>query len=171
MFYGKEFKSLNKAKVKYVVAGGVAVVLYGFLRYTKDVDLIVHLEEKNLTRLFDTLLKIGYRPKVPVTKDQFIDAKTRKKLQKEKGMIVFSFYHKSNPFKAIDMFVKEPIKFSSLYKKRCKIRVEGIIIPLISLDHLRILKKRAGRAHDLDDLDQLDAIKKIKGKKQNDKKR
>src|SRR3989338_7356690 len=106
MFYGEVFKALNKAKVKYVVAGGVAVVLYGFLRYTKDVDLIVHLEERNLSKLFDALSKIGYRQKAPVTKEQFIDAKQRKLWQKEKGMIVFSFYHKSDPLKAIDMFVK-----------------------------------------------------------------
>jgi len=165
MFYGDVFKALNKARVKYVVAGGVAVVLYGFLRYTKDVDLIVHLEEKNLTRLFDALLKIGYHPKVPVTKGQFIDAKSRKKWQKEKGMIVFSFYHTNDPFKAVDMFIEEPIKFSSLYEKRTKVKTEGMIVPLISLDHLRILKRRAGRPHDLDDLDQLDAIKKFRGKR------
>jgi len=127
MFYEDVFKALNKARVKYVVAGGVAVVLYGFLRYTKDVDLIVHLEEKNLIRLFDALLKIGYHPKVPVTRDQFIDAKSRKKWQKEKGMIVFSFYHTNDPFKAIDMFIEEPIKFSSLYEKRTKVKAEGMI--------------------------------------------
>ena len=43
IFYGKVFKALNKAKVKYVVAGGVAVVLYGYTRYTGDLDLIVLL--------------------------------------------------------------------------------------------------------------------------------
>ena len=165
MFHGEVFKALNKAGVRYVVAGGVAVVLYGFLRYTKDVDLIVHLEEKNLTKLFDALLKIGYHPKVPVTKEQFIDAKTRKRWQKEKGMIVFSFYHKNDPLKAVDMFVEEPIQFSLLYKKRTIIRHEGVAVPLISLEHLRILKKRAGRAHDLDDLEQLDAIKKFESKR------
>ena len=165
MLYGKVFNALNKAKVKYVVAGGMAVVLYGFLRYTKDVDLIVHLEEKNLDRFYDALLKIGYRPKVPVTKDQFVDAKCRKQWQKEKGMIVFSFYHINDPFQAIDMFVEEPIEFSSLYKKRTKINAEGVVVPLISLDHLRVLKKRAGRPHDLDDLVQLNAIRSFRNKK------
>lgn len=164
MFYGNVFRALNKAGVKYVVAGGVAVVLYGFLRYTKDVDLVVHLEENNLARLFDALLKIGYHPKVPVIKEQFIDAKIRKRWQKEKGMIVFSFYHKNDPFKAIDMFVEEPIRFSLLYKNRTIVKSEGVRVPLISLDHLRILKKRAGRPHDLDDLEQLNAIKRFKNK-------
>lgn len=165
MLYGEVFKALNKARVKYVVAGGMAVVLYGYVRYTKDVDLIVHLKENNLSKLFDVLSRIGYRPKAPVTKDQFVDKKNMKRWQEEKGMIVFSFYHNKDPFKVIDMFVEEPIKFSSLYEKRTKVRAEGIVVPLISLDHLRMLKKRAGRPHDLDDLAQLDAIRAFKNKK------
>jgi predicted nucleotidyltransferase len=164
MFYGDVFKALNRARVRYVVAGGVAVVLYGFLRYTKDVDLIVHLQEENLARLFDALLKIGYYPKAPVSKEQFVDAKIRERWRKEKGMIVFSFYHKSDPFKAIDMFIEEPMCFSLLHKNRTIVKSEGVRVPLISLDHLRILKKRAGRPHDLDDLEQLNAIKRFRNK-------
>ena len=44
IFYGKVFKALNKAKVKYVIVGGAAVILHGYLRSTKDLDLIVQLE-------------------------------------------------------------------------------------------------------------------------------
>jgi len=47
MFYGEVFKALNKAKVKYVVAGGVAVALHGYQRFTQDLDLYVLLETKN----------------------------------------------------------------------------------------------------------------------------
>jgi len=43
MFYGEVFKALNKDKVKYVVAGGVAVNLYGYPRFTKDLDDIIQL--------------------------------------------------------------------------------------------------------------------------------
>ena len=63
MFYGEVFKALNKAKVKYVVAGGVAVVLHGYHRLTKDLDLVVLLEKKNLEKFFEALKKIGYIPR------------------------------------------------------------------------------------------------------------
>ena len=79
MFYGEVFKALNKAKVKYVVAGGVAVVLHGYHRSTKDLDIIALLEKKNLEKLFDAFESIGYMPKVPVTKKQFIDSKQRER--------------------------------------------------------------------------------------------
>ncbi len=162
MFYGEVFKALNKAKVKYVVAGGVAVVLHGYVRNTGDLDLIVFLEEKNLKLFFNALKTVGFLPKVPVTQEQFSDAKQRNQWKKTKGMIVFSFVYKDPPFQLIDMFVDEPIAFRDLYQKKKNIRVEGITIPLISIAHLIKLKKKAGRNKDLDDIVQLNEIKRIK---------
>lgn len=150
MNYEKVFKALNKAKVKYVVAGGVAVVLYGYPRLTRDLDLIVFLEEKNLGRFFDALVSVGYSPKVPVSKSQFQNSRERERWKKEKGMIVFSFVETKPPFEMIDMFVGEPIKFEDVYKKRGMVSVEGISIPIISIDHLIRLKKKASRPKDLD---------------------
>ena len=158
-FYDDVFKALNKAQVKYVVAGGAAVVFHGYMRFTKDLDLIVFLEEKNLERLFDALKKIGYQPKVPVTKEQFIDKRQRNIWEKEKNMIVFSFCHQNPPFHLIDMFIGEPIPFKQVYKHRVNAKVEGMTIPLISIDHLRKLKQMAGRPQDLIDIVQLDHIK------------
>ena len=155
MLYGEVFKALNKAKVKYVVAGGVAVILYGYERLTKDLDLIVFLEDKKLNKFYEALINLGYQPKVPVKKEQFIDPKQRKRWQKEKGMIVFSFCHTKPPFKVIDMFIQEPFPFAEIYKKRFEIEIERIKIPLISINQLRILKQQAGRPHDLIDLVQL----------------
>ena len=159
--YGKVFKALNKAKVKYVVAGGMAVVLYGYFRHTGDLDLIVFLEKKNLENFYKALKTINYFPKVPVTVEQFSDSKQRDRWKKEKGMIVFSFVYRNPPFQLIDMFVNEPIPFEQLYKKKRDIKVEGVKIPLINIDHLLKLKKDAGRDKDLNDIVQLKEIKRI----------
>lgn len=159
MNYKKVFKALNKAKVKYVVAGGVAVVLYGYPRLTQDLDLIVLLEEKNLGRFFDVLVSVGYAPKVPVQKSQFQSKSERERWKKEKGMIVFSFVDRKPPFEMIDMFVGEPIKFQDVYQDRKIVKVQRVSIPLISMDHLIRLKKKASRPKDLDDIIQLKHIK------------
>ena len=161
MFYQDVFEILDKTKIKYVVAGGVAVAMHGYPRFTKDLDLIVYLETKNLAKFFDAMTAAGYSPRVPVTKGQFIDAGQRKKWQKEKGMIVFSFYHRDPPFKAVDMFVTEPIKFSVLYKKRVKANAGPLVIPLISISHLKVLKKKAGRFQDKNDIIQLTEIERL----------
>ena len=161
IFYGRVFKALNKAKVKYVVVGGAAVVLHGYPRLTKDLDLIVFLEARNLEKLFSALKSADYGPKVPITKEQFKDKKQRELWKKEKGMIVFSFVEKDPPFKLIDMFVDEPLPFDEIYKKRVYANLEGIKVPLISIDHLKKLKEIAGRPQDLIDIVQLEAIQRL----------
>ena len=162
IFYGEVFKALNKVKVKYVVAGGMAVNLHGYPRFTKDLDLIVFLEDKNLEKLFEALQSIGYSPKVPVTKEQFKDKKQRDLWKKEKGMIVFSFVENKPPLKLIDIFVDEPFPFDEIYEKRVQIKVNGIIVPVININQLKKLKKAAGRPQDLIDFVQLEAIQRIR---------
>ena len=161
IFYGEVFRTLNKAKVKYIVAGGVAVVLYGYMRITADLDLIVFLESENLKKFYDALKSIDYLPKVPVTKDQFSDLNQQERWKKEKGMIIFSFVSTKPPFQLIDMFVNEPITFKELDKKMKYVTARGIRVPLIGIDHLVQLKKDAGRDKDLIDIDQLNEIKRL----------
>jgi hypothetical protein len=161
MFYEEVFKALNKARVKYVVVGGVAVVLHGYPRLTQDLDLIVFLEENNLARCFDVLAGIGYAPKAPVTRAQFLDEKERAKWGKEKGMTVFSFVNRKPPFNLVDIFIKHPFDFEIIYSKRKVIKAGGISIPIMDIDHLIRIKRKAGRGKDLDDIVQLNAIKKF----------
>jgi len=162
MNYEKVFKALNKAKVKYVIAGGVAVVLHGFMRLTNDLDLIVFLQEQNLGRFFEALKGAGFVPKVPVTKEQFQDQKQRSIWKKDKGMIVFSFVQRDPPFEMIDMLVDEPIKFDAIYKLHEKVNLKGVSVPVIAIDHLIRLKQKASRPKDLEDIVQLKHIKKYR---------
>lgn len=161
MFYGEVFKALNNARVKYVVVGGTAVVLHGYMRLTNDLDLVVDLEENNLDKFFNTLKKINYHPKVPVTKEQFKDPKQRQAWRKEKKMIVLSFYKNQSPFPLIDVFIYDPIPFDQLYNKRIRAKIKGMTIPIISINHLKRLKKLAGRPQDLMDIVQLEAIQRL----------
>lgn len=159
MLFSKVFKALNKSRVRYVVAGGAAVVLYGYPRFTGDLDLIVDLEERNLEKFYDALTAISYFPKVPVTRDQLKDKQMRDKWRREKGMVVFSFVHKNPPFEIVDMFIDEPIKFQDIYKQRKIIRIDNVRVPLIGIDHLIKLKQKADRLKDREDVAQLKAVK------------
>ncbi len=158
LVYEDVFKVLNHARIKYVVAGGVAVVLHGFPRYTGDLDLMVYLDEKNLGRFFDALGKVGFLPKVPVKKEEFQDESTRKRWKKEKNMIVFSFQNRQPPFRLIDMFVDEPLRFSDVDRKALRVRYGRVNIPIMAIEHLIELKNAAGRGKDLEDIVQLRAI-------------
>ena len=163
MFYLEVFRALNRGRIQYVVAGGVAVILHGYMRFTVDLDLVVHLEDKNLGKLWDVLHKLGYQPKVPVTREQFTDRKERAKWPKY-NMVVFAFFHLKDPTKLIDMFIREPIPFDLLRKKAVNVKSGGLTIPIISLEHLRKLKQKAGRDKDMIDLSNLDEIWRLKRK-------
>ncbi|MDI6807796.1 MAG: hypothetical protein QME66_02290 [Candidatus Eisenbacteria bacterium] len=161
MFYDEVFRILNKKRVRYVVAGGMAVVLHGFARFTADLGIILHLEERNIDRFFDALHELGYNPQVPVTREQFKDRTSRAEWISRKGMVVFSFLHPREHLKAIDVFIEEPMTFGTLAKNAKRIRVEDLSIPVISLRHLMRLKKKAGRPQDAIDLANLKEIQKL----------
>jgi len=47
--------SLNKAGARYIVIGGMAMVLHGFNRGTEDIDLLVDRTVENIARLREAL--------------------------------------------------------------------------------------------------------------------
>lgn len=53
------FKCLKKHKVKYLVIGGIAAVLYGVPRATFDLDILIEANSKNVQKLLDALLEAG----------------------------------------------------------------------------------------------------------------
>jgi len=54
--------ALHGAEVRYLIAGGLAVGAHGYLRSTRDVDLVVRLVAENVERPFAALQGLGYRP-------------------------------------------------------------------------------------------------------------
>jgi hypothetical protein len=46
---------LAEAKVDFVLVGGLAVILQGYVRFTEDVDLLLSDSPDNLSRLLETL--------------------------------------------------------------------------------------------------------------------
>lgn len=165
MFYEQVFRQLNKHRVKYLVAGGVAVVLHGVVRFTADLDLFVELTAENWAKFIRAMKKLGYKPKLPVKLEDFGNVKKRKKWIKEKGMKVFSLYHTKRHFELIDIFVKEYINFDLAYKQRRIVKAKNIRLPLVCIKDLKRLKKIAGRAQDLADIGSLEELEKIEKEK------
>lgn len=50
---------LCRAKIDYLVAGGVAVCLNGFVRTTQDLDLLIEASPENVRRLLSCLAEFG----------------------------------------------------------------------------------------------------------------
>jgi len=150
--FKKLFSSLNKESVRYMVAGGIAVNLYGIERATADIDIVVNLEKRNLSKFIRVAKKLGLKPKVPVTLNDFTDSEKRKSWIVDKGMMVFSLYDTKNPFFLIDIFVEVPFDFDEVYKQRKRIKFEDTIIPVVPIKTLIEMKKKSGRPQDRADV-------------------
>lgn len=144
--------------IRYVVVGGVAVVLHGFVRATMDLDLVVSLDPANARKFLDLVKELGYRPKIPVPLEQFADPAKRQEWIETKGMRVFSLHHSKRIQELVDVFTKEPIPFEELYAHRIRVPVEGISINIASRQDLKILKQAAGRPQDLQDIAALNQL-------------
>ena len=78
-------KALNRAKVRYLIVGGLAVNAHGFVRLTRDVDIVLHLKKSNVVRGLDALHQTGFRMAIPEKAGAFADAKTRERWRREKN--------------------------------------------------------------------------------------
>jgi hypothetical protein len=56
--------SLNEAGVDYVVVGGVAMNLHGFVRATEDLDIFIRPEPANVERLRNALKAVWSDPSI-----------------------------------------------------------------------------------------------------------
>lgn len=146
-------KALNDAEVRYLIAGGLAVVAHGYLRFTADVDLILDLEQPNAGKALAALKALGYRPRAPVPMEQFGDPEMRERWIREKGLTVFSLHSTDHPATEIDLFVKSPLDFEQAYRTALQLEVvPGLSATFVGFDDLVKLKEKAGRPQDLADL-------------------
>ena len=150
--FKKLFSSLNKASIKYMVAGGIAVNLYGIERATADLDIALELEKGNLLKFINVAEELGLRPKIPVQLGDFIDPEKRRSWRMDKGMLVFSLYDPKNPFFLIDIFTEIPFDFGAIYKQRKKVKFENIFIPIVPIKELIAMKEKSDRPQDRADV-------------------
>jgi hypothetical protein len=151
-------KALNEADVRYLVVGGVAVVLHGHLRTTGDLDLVIELSPDNLGRALDALEQSGFRPPPPVPLRSFADPETRRSWIETKNLEVFSLWHEDLAGFEVDVFVEEPFNFEQAWEGRADVELEATTVPVAGLDDLLALKRSSGRAVDLEDVAVLEAL-------------
>ncbi len=151
-------KTLNDANVRFLIVGGVAVVLHGHLRTTADLDLVIELSPDNLSRALDALEHSRFQPRPPVPLRSFADPQIRRSWIETKNMQVFSLWHEDLPGFEVDLFVEEPFDFDQAWGRRVDVPLAGTTAPVVCLQDLLALKRAAGRARDLEDVAILESL-------------
>lgn len=152
------FKALADAEVDYVVVGGLAVIMHGYLRATADLDLAIGLSPDNARRGMQALAAIGLRPRLPVALEDFADPDKRAEWRDTRNMRVFPLWDPANPLRSVDVFIDEPIAFEQLLQHAVTKDLDGLSVRVASIPHLIEMKQRAGRPRDLDDIAKLRQI-------------
>jgi len=130
---------LNRHRVRYLLAGGVAANLHGSVRATRDVDILVPRDRRNMTRLVVALGELPYRLAQELDPDEIVN----------------------NPVTIVGddprvdiLTVAWTVTFDEAYPKRIVRRIQGIQVPYLALTDL-IASKQTGRATDAADLEVL----------------
>ena len=150
--------ALNDADVRYLVVGGVAVVLHGHLRTTADLDLVVQLQPDNALRAIETLKRLGYRPRAPIDAAGFADAATRQAWIRDKHLTVLSFWSSTHPELEVDLFASEPFDFEAVHRRGLRVRLDHTETTIPSIEDLIALKKEVDRPRDREDIAALEAL-------------
>lgn len=139
--------ALNREGAKYLVIGGVACALHGYVRATTDVDILIERTPANAERVLAALATVGYA---------FAREWTAEEILKRPITVIGD-----DP--AVDVFtVAWSVKYEKAARRSSVVEVEGVRIPLIGLDDL-IETKRTGRALDAADGEALEKIKRWRG--------
>ena len=134
---------LNEKQVRYLIVGGWALGVHGYIRATGDMDIWICTEDDNLDLLMSSLAEFG----VPggISKDFF----------KVKG----NAFRMGTPPMRIELITEATgIDFGSCYENRIEIDADGITIPFLSYQNLVKNKRSSGRLKDLADLEGLGEV-------------
>lgn len=143
--FGEILDDLNRASIRYVLIGGIALIRHGVVRATRDVDAIISPEPENLKRLRVLIAEwSATRPDgSPVPDGAIAPGRT---------------IHLATPHGELDLLAEllPPLSFAELSARAEKRRVDGVEAPICSLADLVALKRIAGRERDLVDLHDLE---------------
>lgn len=150
--------ALERADVRFVVVGGVAVVLHGHPRMTADLDLVIDLAAEPAGRAIAALVDLGLEPRLPVDPRTFADPDVRRAWAEERNLTVFTMLDPKDPLLDVDLFAASPLPFDELWERATLVHLDGQTVRIASLDHLIAMKKTAGRPQDLADVAALEAL-------------
>jgi len=133
--------ALDHFGIEYLIVGGVAVGFHAEPRFTKALDVLIHVNAENIGRVMDALREFG-APMHFVRAEEFLREN-------------FVFFFGSPPWR-IEILTSIPgIDFQAAYADRITVTPGNSEATCISKEWLVKAKKASGRYQDLADLEAL----------------
>lgn len=145
-------RRLAAADVRFVVVGGLAVNAWGVVRGTKDVDVVVAPEIENLKRLAEVAVAAGGHVQQgeallgsPISIASALASGEQVAIETDHGRL------------DVVQGLEGVPSYEELRSQATEAQVLGIKVSICSRDHLKAMKRAAGRTRDLADLEDLEA--------------
>jgi hypothetical protein len=149
--------SLREAAIGFVVIGGIAVGVHGYVRATKDLDIVADPEPENLARLSSLLHGLDAQhvgvgdfaaeefPYDPTDPEQLAQGAN------------FRLETRLGPLDIMQWVagIEEDPAYPALAREAITVPFRGEQLLVCGLNHLRAMKLAAGREEDLRDLREL----------------
>ncbi len=140
--YVDMLKCLNSAGVDYILVGGWAVNMYGYIRATVDLDIWILADMENAKKVYSAVAEFG-APVSEMKPEEFA----------EYGMM---FQIGVAPCR-VDIISKiSGVSYADAVQRAVPKTIDGIPVRVISLEDLIANKKASGRAKDLADVEVLE---------------
>lgn len=140
-----EFISLlENNRVRYMVVGGYAVGLYGFPRYTGDIDFFIMISEDNASRLMRVFETFGFGD-IGIEEQDFKAPDFVIEIGRE-------------PYKIQILTGIDGVEFKDAYCKSIEVILSGVNVRFIGKEDLIRNKKATGRPKDKIDVIELERL-------------
>lgn len=150
------WRGLNKNNVAYIMVGGFAVNLNGYIRATKDSDLWLKDTIENRKNFRKAYAESGYGDFPSFETTEFAPGWTQ-------------YYIADGIILDIMTSMKglESLSFDDCYGSARIADLDGVLVPFLHINHLIANKKAVGRPKDLLDVIELEKIQKYLEEKKN----
>jgi len=136
---------LTSANVKFMLVGGLAVSINGFVRTTEDMDILVEDSAQNLGNLLEVLAEFGRGYGRELSVSDFTDEEGAIRVQEDFDLDIFTRM-RTNRYRDLERFLRyHPIE-------------GGIQVPYMDAEGLVLLKQGSAREKDRIDAAVLNGI-------------
>ncbi|HEX7279586.1 MAG TPA: hypothetical protein VF255_08200 [Solirubrobacterales bacterium] len=139
------------ADIRFVLVGGLAVNAWGYVRGTRDVDVVPDPSRENLERLDSLLKELGGKVEVD---GRLLDSNAISMFLRtgDRTLVATELGH-------VDVLQGLPQvpSFATLDAAAADVDLGGMVVRVCSLDHLLAMKRASERPRDRDDLEALEA--------------
>jgi predicted nucleotidyltransferase len=135
---------LEEEKVDYLIVGGYAVGLYGFPRYTGDIDFFVAINDENAGKILRVFDQFGFG-EIGLTLGDFLEKDFVVEIGRE-------------PRKIQVLTGIDGVHFNECFARRVEVEISGMKVKFIGKDDLIRNKAATGRPKDRIDLEELEKL-------------